>query len=278
MEWTLKLHKAPKRVNHAAVAVDDCIYSFGGYVSNHDFSDRSIPIEVYVLNIRSYKWRTLCVPSKNAPYRRYGHTVVAHGRNVYLWGGRNDEHCDRVLYCFNTVTHTWSKPDVSGQVPMASDGHAACIHNDVMFIHGGYVEQISRFTLDLHALDLNTFIWIEMPLKGQYPQYRDFHTMCCDEDGNLLVFGGREMPHPLYGGQDKETYPNKLHMYSIEKKSWRKLKPTNADLAPCGRRSHSAFFYDGKLFIFAGFNSQTSCHMNDLYSFDLSVRFEPLRT
>jgi len=36
------------------------------------------------------------------PFQRYGHTVVAYGTNIYLWGGRNDEQICNTLYCFNT--------------------------------------------------------------------------------------------------------------------------------------------------------------------------------
>lgn len=48
---------------------------------------------------------------------------------------------------------------------MASDGHAACIYNNIMYIHGGYVEYRSQFTLSLYALNLNTLVWSEMPFK-----------------------------------------------------------------------------------------------------------------
>ena len=37
--------------------------------------------------------------------------------------------------------------DVTGQVPMARDGHSACVIDDSMYIYGGYVEsahQVSR--------------------------------------------------------------------------------------------------------------------------------------
>lgn len=44
------LRKAPKRVNHAAAAVDGHIFSFGGYFTENDYSDRDIPIEVYMLD------------------------------------------------------------------------------------------------------------------------------------------------------------------------------------------------------------------------------------
>lgn len=67
------------------------------------------------------------------------------------------------FYYSIAVSLSWSKPKVSGSLPLASDGHAACIRDDTMFIHGGFVERIGQFTLSLHALNLETLIWKEMP-------------------------------------------------------------------------------------------------------------------
>lgn len=36
------------------------------------------------------------------PFQRYGHTVVAYGSKIYLWGGRNDEAVCKELFCFDT--------------------------------------------------------------------------------------------------------------------------------------------------------------------------------
>ena len=46
----------------------------------------------------------------NWPYQRYGHTVIALGDCIYLFGGRNDETACNVLYEFNTTNYQWSKP------------------------------------------------------------------------------------------------------------------------------------------------------------------------
>lgn len=40
--------------------------------------------------------------SKCIPFQRYGHTVVAQGSKIYLWGGRNDTQVCNTLYCFDT--------------------------------------------------------------------------------------------------------------------------------------------------------------------------------
>ena len=91
---------------------------------------------------------------------RYGHTVIAWGDAIYLFGGRNDEAACNVLYrsfavpniiqgvflvwkpilnkcdslnseklfCrFDTNTFTWSRPKVFGDIPGERDGHSACV-------------------------------------------------------------------------------------------------------------------------------------------------------
>lgn len=48
MYWTVNIQGGPKRVNHAAVALNGAIYSFGGYCAGE--TQRVRPIDVYVLN------------------------------------------------------------------------------------------------------------------------------------------------------------------------------------------------------------------------------------
>lgn len=49
MLWTVELEGGPQRVNHAAVAVGDRIYSFGGYCTGENY--RTIRnMDVHVLN------------------------------------------------------------------------------------------------------------------------------------------------------------------------------------------------------------------------------------
>ena len=52
-------------------------------------------------------------------FQRYGHTVVSHGKKIYLFGGRNDNHSCNRLYCFDTDKHIWSCPKVCGYIPTA---------------------------------------------------------------------------------------------------------------------------------------------------------------
>jgi len=55
------------------------------------------------------KWTNITVEGNETPFRRYGHSVVAHGTNIYLWGGCNEDIYDADLYCFDTsmLKHDW---------------------------------------------------------------------------------------------------------------------------------------------------------------------------
>ena len=52
MEWLYTLKDAPKRVNHAAVIIDEKIYSFGGYINGGNFEDTTVLIDIFFLDTR----------------------------------------------------------------------------------------------------------------------------------------------------------------------------------------------------------------------------------
>jgi hypothetical protein len=51
MYWIQCIDNGPRRVNHAAGALDDFIFSFGGYSNNEDYT-RVTPIDTHIFNIR----------------------------------------------------------------------------------------------------------------------------------------------------------------------------------------------------------------------------------
>uniref|UniRef100_T1KHK2 Uncharacterized protein n=1 Tax=Tetranychus urticae TaxID=32264 RepID=T1KHK2_TETUR len=96
-----------KRVNHAAVAVNELIYSFGGFAFTEDnISIR--PIDVHTLNMNTLRWEQVQYSDgadpANVPFMRYGHSVSAQDDIIYLWGGRRDR---------------WSALKVKGTIPQA---------------------------------------------------------------------------------------------------------------------------------------------------------------
>lgn len=266
--WTHHLDNAPKRVNHASAAVDDLIFSFGGYCTGEDYEEKK-PIEVHCLNTNILSWcRVQYTHQDNeadVPFNRYGHTVVADGHIVYLWGGRNDESACKILFAFNCYKLTWSRPRVSGLIPLSRDGHSAAIHDRKMYIFGGFEDETQRFSQDVHCLDLRTLTWSQIVTMGSAPAWRDFHTLSCI-DHCLFVFGGRSDAEGPYHTR-QESYDNRVHMLDLKTLTWKTRQSAAGD--PIGRRSHSAFVFQKCLYIFGGFHgAETNLHYNDLFKFD----------
>ncbi|XP_055352863.1 kelch domain-containing protein 3-like [Paramacrobiotus metropolitanus] len=269
--WITRLDGGPKKVNHAAVAIDDKIYSFGGYCSGEDFESNR-PMEIYVLQTATLRWKALPPPTggfdedcrqSQVPFHRYGHSAVVWQQCVLIWGGRNDlDGACNTLYVYDTQRAVWWRPAVQGIVPEKRDGHAATILGDDMYIFGGFEEQGDRFSSELYRLHIPTMTWHHVVPAGLRPMPRDFATMQV-VDGHLLLWGGRGDldEEGLHTGTEK--YENFLHEYDVEHNAWlhHVLR-----YAPPARRSHASFLHQGRMHIFGGFNGRD--HFNDLWVFD----------
>lgn len=95
MHWTIHLEGGPRRVNHAAVAIGQHIFSFGGYCSG-EVQCRNEPIDVHMLNTsESYLY------FKRKTFARWFYTILS------LWDEKNwkwpkdeeilDHSCNRIL-------------------------------------------------------------------------------------------------------------------------------------------------------------------------------------
>ncbi|KAL3314825.1 kelch domain-containing protein 3, partial [Cichlidogyrus casuarinus] len=189
-QWN-RLQDAPfARVNHQCISLNDVLYVFGG----HNKAFNKIDLESIELDINSYdltrkvwkkvttaksvyKWdgknKKLIKQNSRAdvPTLRFGHTVVVWRSRAWLFGGRSQKsECSNDVYMFCPATsidcivkHTfpiWAKGiNLSGEIPLGCDGHAAAVLNDCMFIFGGYSETYHGFTNSLHCLDFLAWHW-----------------------------------------------------------------------------------------------------------------------
>ncbi|XP_067148769.1 kelch domain-containing protein 3 [Apteryx mantelli] len=271
LRWAVHLEGGPRRVNHAAVAVGHKVYSFGGYCSGEDYETLR-QIDVHVFNAVSLRWIKLPPVWTNSrdhvrevPYMRYGHSAVLIDDTIYIWGGRNDtEGACNVLYAFDVNTHKWFTPKVSGMVPGARDGHSACVLAKSMFIFGGYEQLADCFSNDIHKLDTTNMMWTLISAKGTPARWRDFHSATIIGT-KMYVFGGRaDRFGPFHS--NNEIYCNRIKVFDTETNSWLDSPPT--PVLPEGRRSHSAFSYNGELYVFGGYNARLNRHFHDLWKFN----------
>eukprot|EP00096_Caligus_rogercresseyi_P002281 TRINITY_DN14367_c0_g1_i1.p1 TRINITY_DN14367_c0_g1~~TRINITY_DN14367_c0_g1_i1.p1 ORF type:complete len:398 (+),score=93.60 TRINITY_DN14367_c0_g1_i1:49-1242(+) len=262
MWWTLKNTGGPRRVNHAGVAIGDKIYSFGGYCTGENYKDEK-PIDVFILNTHTYRWRSLEKPKPGGseyhdwPVQRYGHSISAKGDNIYLYGGRNAHKILSALYVFNVTTLKWSEPKVSGEIPMARDGHTSTIIGDDLYICGGF--ENNDFSHFISKLNLKTLVWSTVWPNGDAPQYRDFHSATVFDGNKILIFGGR------YEINFHESYPTDVHYLDTETMTWHAPRLSGTAF-PDPRRSHTAMSVNNNdLLIFGGYNSELDIHYNDVW-------------
>ncbi|KAM6923051.1 kelch domain-containing protein 3 isoform 1-T3 [Lycodopsis pacificus] len=272
LRWSVHLEGGPRRVNHAAVAVGHKVYSFGGYCSGEDYETLR-QIDVHVFNTVSLRWMKLPPVRlggghervREVPYMRYGHTAVLLDDIIYLWGGRNDtEGACNVLYAFDVNTHRWFTPKISGTVPGARDGHSSCVLGKAMYIFGGYEQLADCFSNDIHKLDTIAMVWSLINARGTPARWRDFHSATIIGT-KMFVFGGRaDRFGPFHS--NNEIYCNKIKVFETQTNCW--LSTPSTQPLPDGRRSHSAFSYNGELYIFGGYNARLDRHFNDLWKFN----------
>ncbi|XP_027983851.1 kelch domain-containing protein 3 isoform X2 [Eptesicus fuscus] len=271
LRWTVHLEGGPRRVNHAAVAVGHRVFSFGGYCSGEDYETLR-QIDVHIFNAVSLRWTklppvrpTIRGQPPVVPYMRYGHSTVLIDDTVFLWGGRNDtEGACNVLYAFDVNTHKWSTPRVLGTIPGARDGHSACVLGKTMYIFGGYEQLADCFSNDIHKLDTSTMTWTLICTKGNPARWRDFHSATM-LGSHMYVFGGRaDRFGPFHS--NNEIYCNRIRVFDTRTEAWLDCPAT--PVLPEGRRSHSAFGYNGELYIFGGYNARLNRHFHDLWKFN----------
>ncbi|XP_078083009.1 leucine-zipper-like transcriptional regulator 1 isoform X1 [Mustelus asterias] len=95
------------------------------------------------------------------PQRRYGHTMVAFDRHLYVFGGAADNTLPNELHCYDVDSQTWEviqpSPDSEGSnlyteatydpdfmMPSGRLFHAAAVISDAMYIFGGTVDNNVR--------------------------------------------------------------------------------------------------------------------------------------
>ncbi|XP_015787072.1 kelch domain-containing protein 3 [Tetranychus urticae] len=258
-----------KRVNHAAVAVNEHIYSFGGFAGTEDYSfDR--PIDVYTLDMNTLRWEEIR-PSDggnpaNVPCIRYGHTVVAQDDIIYLWGGGKNKVLCNKMFMFDTNTRSWLANEVKGEIPVARDGHSACTSGGFMYIIGGFEEERREFADTVYRFEFRTRTWQHLYLLSSDLLKKDFMS-CVAIDDIIYLFGGRTYPCPFYDSEIMELDTDRMRLTKTEVSGYK----------PCGRRSHTAVVVNNKMMIFGGYNDVVNEHLNDFHIFDPEKRqWEPV--
>jgi host cell factor len=269
------------RAAYGITSDENRILIFGGMVEYGRYSN-----ELYELSIPAWEWKRLNVKLKENttfPCARLGHSFTMIDKNVYLFGGLQNESQDpkenipkylNDLYILDTNEMAWSSPSITGPSPSPRESHTCVAYKNKdgsqprLFIYGG----MCGYRLgDLWILNINRLEWIKASVNGLAPLPRSLHSATVIRD-KMFVFGGW-VPlileeNKLNSTTEKEwKCTNSLAILNLQTLSWEtQAIEVFEDNLPRARAGHSAVSINNRLYIWSGrdgyrkaWNNQVCC-------------------
>lgn len=287
---------------HAGVAVDGCLYIFGGYNGNNRVAD------FHKFNFKTSKW-TQITTSGAGPSARDRHVVVSWNDKIYIFAGYDGSNRVNDFWQYDTQLEEWSVVDsLPGQAPTPRHSHSGVEYDGSMYIFGGYD---GNYRSDFHRHIFSQRKWISLAVKGALPKAR-YRTSAAAYKNLMLVVGGHDgakhlndfwqlnfetlewsivettgqVPPPsprdshtavicndamyLFGGSTANAR-NDLYSFSFETNQWSEVRPASsagqAACEPCPRFCHSCQVHDNSLYVFGGYDGHQ--RLNDFWQFKL---------
>ena len=123
-----------------------------------------------------------------SPGSRVFPSAVVHADSLYIFGGHDGGVYRNDLLVFNLETRAWQLDlELGGSGPSPRDAHAAVVHDQWMYVFGGYDSK--RYLNDFHRFHFESSTWGNVTFGGGAPSPRGGHTAVV-HTGEMLVFGG----------------------------------------------------------------------------------------
>jgi len=202
------------------------------------------------------KWQQVQFCSRS-PGSRVFPSAVMHDKALYVFGGHDGSVYRNDLLVFSLDTYTWLLDlEVIGEGPSPRDAHAAAIHDEWMYVFGGYDSK--RYLNDFHRFHFSTNTWSAVSHTGGGPSPRGGHTAVVYQD-TMVVFGGC----------DGWNYFNDCYRFNFASSDWSAVRVTGT--APGARSAPATVVHEGQgmMYVFGGYDGARS--LNDLFRFDLAT-------
>jgi hypothetical protein len=135
----------PTCCNFALAVARDCMYVFSGQ------SGAKITNNLFQFKFDDKLWTRISTDlilrdTPPPPEKRYGHTMVAFDRHLYVYGGATGQTLPNELHCFDLDSQTWfvTEPAQQSDVPAGRLFHASGVVGDAMYIFGGTIDNNVR--------------------------------------------------------------------------------------------------------------------------------------
>ncbi|XP_017575835.1 rab9 effector protein with kelch motifs [Pygocentrus nattereri] len=172
-------------------------------------------------------WKTVEVKGQPPKPRTYHTNSACVGDRLFVFSGGEagaTPVTDPQVHIFDTVTSTWSQPEIKGKPPSPRHGHVIIAAGTKIHVHGGMTGE--RFHTDMFSLDTENMKWERVKAKGDVPPGTAAHSAVA-LGKNIYIFGG----------MTAEGATNSMYKFQSDKQRWT-LMTFEGDLPP-DRLDHS---------------------------------------
>lgn len=190
----------PTCCNFPVAVARDSMFVFSGQ------SGAKITNSLFQFHFKERRWTRISTEhilrgAPPPPARRYGHTMVAYDRHLYVFGGAADNTLPNGLHCYDLDTQTWSLVQVStdSSVPSGRLFHAAAVEGDAMYIFGGTIDtrQFGGTIDNVRSGEMYRFQFSNYPkctLHGDFGRLLDSRQFC----DVVFIVGIEEVKMPAH--------------------------------------------------------------------------------
>jgi len=148
----------PTCCNFPTAVVDDSMYVFSGQ------SGAKITNHLYEFKFLEQRW--VRIPTEHLlrgapapPQRRYGHTMVAHNRQLYVFGGAVEGTLQSELHCYDVDSRSWSiiQPVGGSQSPSGRLFHSGAVCDNAMYIFGGTLDAAATRSGEMYRFQFSSY-------------------------------------------------------------------------------------------------------------------------
>ena len=199
--------------------------------------------------------------------RVYASVVPLNEKEVIMFGGEwldpkeDTMHVYADLYVLNTQNLQW-KQIVSPKGPLPRTSHQSVVTKSYMYVFGGEFTSRNhdkfRHYSDLWRIDLSTYVWEQVLVKGSSPSPRSGHRMIAYKNV-IILFGG------FYDSGKTTKYYNDLWVFDLDTLVWEKKEVSTSGPSPRGGCQLALHQEAGTVFVIGGYSMKKSISSTPLH-------------